>query len=65
MLVLNIYIYIYIIKPASNQTFSPSNKILRELSRANQHPVPVLVYYNRTLDDIGEKLTNNIKYTAL
>jgi len=34
------YIYIYITRPASNEIFSPSNKIHREVGRAKDLSAP-------------------------
>ena len=39
-----IYICIYITRLASNEIFSPSNKIHREVGRAKDLPAPLFIY---------------------
>ena len=38
-----IHIYIYITRPALNEIFSPSNKIRREVGRANDLSAPLYI----------------------
>ena len=47
MLFIYIYIYIYIIRLASNEIFSPSNKIHQEVGRAKDLSAPL--YLLRTV----------------
>jgi len=38
------YLYIYKTRPASNEIFSPSNKIHREVGRAKDLSAPLYIY---------------------
>ena len=50
-----IYIYIYITRLASNEIFSPSNKIHREVGPAKDSPAPLYKGADKSLARPGRK----------
>jgi hypothetical protein len=50
-----IYIYIYITRPASNEIFSPSNKIYQEVGRAKDLSAPKYRGADKSLSRPGRK----------